>query len=56
MIVEASMPVLADDGQSAILIDGRSWGPDAGEEIIFKLEHQPDGSWRAVKAMPVWAA
>lgn len=55
-IAETFLPVVADDGQTAVIVDGRAWGPLAGLGLIIKLEHQSDGSWQATKTMPLWVS
>lgn len=56
LIAFTYLPAVSDDGRTALIIDGRSWGPLAAVALVVKLERQPDGGWRAVKSMILWEA
>ena len=55
-IANIYLPVLSDDGRSAVLFVSRSWAPLAGAGLIIKIERQDNGEWLSTRAQPVWAS
>ena len=44
-IASVYLPVLSDNGQTALLVESRSWAPQAGLGLIVKIERQANGEW-----------
>ena len=44
-IASVYLPVLSDNGQTALLVESRSWAPLAGLGLIVKIERQANGEW-----------
>lgn len=55
-IADIYLPVLSDDGRSAVLLVSRNWAPLAGVGLIIKIERQDNGEWRPTRAQQVWVS
>jgi hypothetical protein len=55
-ITSLYLPVLSDDGQSALLVDSRSWGPLEGVGLIVKIERQSNGEWLPTRWQMMWVS
>jgi len=53
-IAAQSMPVLSDDGQSAMMFASRVYAGLAGGGLIIKIERRPSGEWQPTRAQVVW--
>lgn len=55
-IAAVHLPIVSDEGGSAMLIVSRIWAPLAGVGYIVKIERQSDGAWLPTKAFMIWVA
>lgn len=56
IIANIYLPVLSDDGRSAVLLVSRSWAPLAGVGLIIKIERQDNGEWLPTRAQQIWVS
>ena len=55
-IANIYLPVLSDDGRSAVLFVSRSWAPLAGIGLIIKIERQDNGEWLPTRTQQIWVS
>lgn len=55
-IANIYLPILSDDGRSALLLVSRNWAPLAGVGLIIKIERQTNGDWLPTRAQQIWVS
>ncbi|GMN01899.1 hypothetical protein [Erythrobacter sp. MTPC3] len=55
-IADVYLPIVSDDGQSAVLLVSRSWAPLAGAGVVVKIERQDNGEWTPTRVQQIWVS